>query len=236
MTKNLINIEESDLDRPIYRIFKFCRLEELFQEHKLTLVKPQKWDDPFENFIFNSTGELIDGKTFTFGFRDQFYGQCWSFNKENDAMWRIYSPDKDGVKVKTTIRKLFLPLYETTDKTFEVDGQSYNISSFIGKVEYKNTKSLKKILTDTKEMNKIVNDQTGKLCAGTFYYKRPAFKHEKEVRIIYCEYDKRKLFDTYKFQINAIDLIDEIILDPRMSKDKCLLCKQKITSWQYTKK
>lgn len=42
----------------------------------------------------------------TFGFRSDFYGQCWTLKSTSDAMWRIYSPKKDAVRVRTTIRKL----------------------------------------------------------------------------------------------------------------------------------
>ena len=94
MTDNLIFLTEADLDKPLYRIFSFQRLEEIFQENKLTLVKPRLWEDPFENFILNSTGYLADGREFQIGFRDNFYGQCWSLTIESDAMWRIYSPEK----------------------------------------------------------------------------------------------------------------------------------------------
>ncbi len=81
MTNNLIHLTDSDLDRPLYRIFGFARFVEVFEEKQLTLVKPKKWDDPFENFILNSTGILPDGMEFQFGSRDAFYGQCWTLTK-----------------------------------------------------------------------------------------------------------------------------------------------------------
>ena len=133
MKDHLIHLTEEDLDKPIYRIFSFKRLEEIFKEKKLTLAKPKKWDDPFENFILNSTGTLPDGREFQIGFRDNYYGQCWSLTVESDAMWRIYSPEKDGVKVKTTIRKLFQPLFEAGEIYHKTDGTPFNTSSFVGK-------------------------------------------------------------------------------------------------------
>src|SRR5690554_3254814 len=150
MKDNLIFLKEDELDKPIYRIFSFARLEEVFAEKKLTLVKPKLWDDPFENFILNSTGELPDGREFQIGFRDNYYGQCWSLTVESDAMWRIYSPDKDGVKVKTTIRKLFQPIYLAGGEYYKANGSPFNLSSFVGKVKYSNTTNLTKMLKDKK--------------------------------------------------------------------------------------
>ena len=120
MKDNLIFLKEKDLDKKIYRIFSFQRLKEIFDEQKLTLVKPKLWDDPFENFILNSTGILPDGRCCSFAFRDHYYGQCWSLNKERDAMWRIYSPNKDGVKVHTTIRKLYFKTQASTIRLMEL--------------------------------------------------------------------------------------------------------------------
>jgi len=48
MKNNLIFLDDKDLDKPIYRIFSFSRLKEIFDTNQLTLVKPKLWDDPFE--------------------------------------------------------------------------------------------------------------------------------------------------------------------------------------------
>ena len=77
MTDNLVFLTDAELDKPVYRIFSFQRLEEIFHERKLTLVKPKLLDDSFENFILNSTGRFTDGREFQIGFRENFYGQCW---------------------------------------------------------------------------------------------------------------------------------------------------------------
>jgi len=38
------------------------------------------------------TGEVVE-----WGFREDFFGQCWTFHKASDAMWRIYSPGGNGI-------------------------------------------------------------------------------------------------------------------------------------------
>ena len=234
MTDNLIFLTEVDLDRPVYRVFDFTRLEEIFKEKKLTLVKPKLWDDPFENFILNSTGILPDGREFQIGFRDKFYGQCWSLTKESDAMWRIYSPKKNGVKVKTTIRKLFTPLFRVGGEYKKTTGVTYNLMSFVGKVKYEGTKSLTSMLEDEKRMSGKIFDQTGWGQASSFFFKRVAFKHEKEIRLIYYS-QGNNTENTFKFDINPEEIFDEIVFDPRMNEVDFKVQKNKITEWGYNK-
>jgi hypothetical protein len=235
MTDNLIFLTEADLDKPLYRIFSFQRLEEIFQEKKLTLVKPGLWEDPFENFILNSTGYLPDGREFQIGFRDNFYGQCWSLTKESDAMWRIYSPEKNGVKVKTTIRKLFTPLFKVGGEHKKINGAVYNLSSFVGKVKYADTKTLVAMLKDRERMSGKIFDQTGWGQASSFFFKRVAFKHEKEVRLIYNSQGENQ-FDTFKFDVNPSELFDEIVFDPRVSLSDYQEMKVKLLDWGYNKR
>ena len=235
MTNNLIFLTDAELDKSIYRIFSFSRLEEIFSEKKLTLVKPKKWDDPFENFILNSTGVLPDGRYVEMSFRDNYYGQCWSLTRESDAMWRIYSQNKDGVKVKTTIRKLFTPLFDVGGHYTTVNGVVYNLSSFVGKVKYESQKSLIEMLKDEKRMSNKIFDQSGWGQASTFFFKRVAFKHENEVRIIF--YPQNPInSDYFKFDIDPKDLFDEIVFDPRMEELDYEAKNSVLLSWGYNKK
>ena len=235
MKDNLIFLTDADLDRPIYRIFSFSRLEEILNENKLTLVKPKKWDDPFENFILSSTGILPDGREIEIAFRENYYGQCWSLTRESDAMWRIYSPDKDGVKVKTTIRKLFTPLFVAGGQHTKFDGTVYNVSTFIGKVKYSTTRTLTEMLKDEHRMSENVFDQSGWGQASTFFFKRIAFRHEKEIRIIYNS-DDNLSSNIFKFDINPFELFEEIVFDPRMSTVKFNELKNKLVNYGYKKR
>jgi hypothetical protein len=237
MNDNLIFLTDEELDKNVYRIFSFKRLRELFEERKLALVKPSLWEDPFENFILNSTGIFPNGTEFNIGNRNGFYGQCWSKTKESDALWRIYSPKKDGVKVKTTMRKLFEPLFQLGGVHHKMNGNEYNLKSFIGKVQYKGKKTLLEILTDKDRMSGKLYDQSGKGQASTFYFKRWAFRHEKEVRLMYNgSQDPSANGYIFKFDIDPIDLIDEIVFDPRMEKFEYETKKEIIQNWGFNKK
>jgi hypothetical protein len=115
MEDNVVNI--ADLDQKIYRIFSISRFKELITTNELVLVNPYKWDDPFENFFLKANAVDENGALVSLGdIARKWYGQCWTFNPESDAMWRIYSCQKDGVRVSTTVRRLFSVLWDPEDQ------------------------------------------------------------------------------------------------------------------------
>ena len=62
-TLNFQNEEEIiDYNTPIYRIFPLDRLLESLKDKQFCLVKPEKWDDPYENVVLNSKGIPLDCK------------------------------------------------------------------------------------------------------------------------------------------------------------------------------
>jgi hypothetical protein len=131
VSRNLINLTENDLSLPIYRIISVSRLENILTTNQLGLVRPKVWDDPFENWLLKSKFILKNGNEASVMSSQDFVGQCWTATEESDAMWRIYSPEKSGVKIKTTIGKLLNELLNQVE-----DENKFEISKFIGKVKY----------------------------------------------------------------------------------------------------
>lgn len=185
------------------------RLYELFKTNKNTLVSPKKWDDPFENFILNSTFKLDTGEIVDLGFRNDFFGQCWSRHNASDAMWRIYSPDSNSVRIRTTIPKL-------ADSLAKSSGKLKDIRCFIGKVRYLNNNQLIEF-GDTIFKGKLPQPYE---IAETLLVKRPAFKHENEVRLLYFKGEDETYQDIYQYDIDPHSLIDQIMVDPRVEYSK----------------
>ncbi len=210
---NVLN--DLDLDTKIYRIFTFDRFKELITSNELVLVNPEMWDDPFENFFLkanaiDTTGNIVDFSNL----RQMWYGQCWTTNEDTDAMWRIYSPDKNGVRVSTTVRKLFNTIYNKYDKFA-------SLKYFIGKVNYGTKEQLNEFMNQNSFLNIAMGGQNDGF-AKLLCIKREAFEHENEVRILVNENDEKKrkeLNGLYKIQIDKSNLIDDICLDPRLTKD-----------------
>ncbi|MGF1713231.1 hypothetical protein L4C37_22055 [Vibrio kagoshimensis] len=202
--RDTLNIPEDKLDREIFRIMPIDRLLEIFTDNKLTLVKPKLWDDPFENMLLNGFAKTSEGELVDFvPMRESVYGQCWTLHSETDAMWRIYSHDKQGAKVKTTIRKLLEALQSKS-------GQYARVQCFIGEVQYAKTQ---KALVETLQNIDLFNT-SGSGTPESLMHKRNEFNHEREVRLIYTGGGK---LDIHQFSIDPHELFDEIVFDPRIN-------------------
>ncbi len=221
--RNLIRIEDQDV--PVYRIFSKYRFFELIETKELVLVRPSRWDDPFENFILKCVVEDQDGTKIGLSeIEKRWYGQCWSFRSESDAMWRIYSPNKDGIRVKTTIKKLATILWE--------DESSLSpLSYFIGKVQYLPREDIEKFIQNTSFESLTVGGQNDRF-AETLLTKRTEFDHEYELRILAfnAENNPRAQGETFIIPINPNELIDEVCIDPRISDNEVEKIKEDVLS------
>ncbi|WP_287183506.1 DUF2971 domain-containing protein [Mesorhizobium sp.] len=207
-SKNILDI--SDIDAPLYRVYSKRRFLELVSTGKNPLVKPRLWDDPFENFFLNSEISDPSGDNISIeGLAEDWHGQCWTLNEDTDAMWRIYSHDKDGIKVRTTIRKLFDSFYDDTE-TFA------SLKFLIGKVQYRKEAEIAAFMGSTSFSDIAFGGQAIGF-ARLLCVKREAFEHEREVRLLFQDTNPKRsdgkavLFD---FDVNAI--CDEVMVDPRL--------------------
>lgn len=204
--ENYLNFGPGKNSTTVYRIISTKILYEFFDQRENTLVRPSKWEDPFENFILKSLVRLNDGTIANFSFPDSFYAQCWTLNQASDAMWRIYSPQSTGVRIKTSVRKLATSLSKSV-------GEHAEIQTFIGKVRYLSQKQLMTFANSV-----FQNGLNPTAFAHTLLVKRKAFVHEKEVRLIYMALDKGPKGDLFRHWVNPHDLIEQIMVDPRLSK------------------
>jgi hypothetical protein len=166
-----------DSSRPIYRYVSFFQLVELLERKRLHLQKVCYWDDPSEgcgylssmqNMFIKETGENVETIKSDITLEDSIrktypFGTSWSLLPESDAMWRIYSQDKMGVKIQTSVKKLeqALSTVEFPKNCLELES-FFDIEYVVGKVDY----------AEAKNINDIDH----------FLSKKEAFKHEEEVR------------------------------------------------------
>lgn len=209
-TKNYLYIPQPSRDSFIYRITSLPHLFALFEKKQNILVKPKKWEDPFENFILRSKVRLQNGEIAALAFHDQLYGQCWTLQSASDAMWRIYSPNADAVRLRTTVRKLA----ESLNKSC---GEWGHVEAFIGRVKYLPNKLL------VRYANRVFRGGaeclSSRLFAQTLLVKRPAFKHEREVRLLFFPHDMSSASDDlYPYSVDPNALIDQIMIDPRIPR------------------
>jgi hypothetical protein len=199
--ENLLNFRSSEYDKQIYRVIPTHRLLEIFERKELVLVEPQKWDDPFENLLLKGHVKgAFDNYPETAVFRNSIYGQCWTSHRETDAMWRIYSSDKQGVKIRCKISTLLNDIVRKLDQR---DAERF----FIGKVEYVYQKEILERLQN-------INGIYGIEAARSLLFKRKEFSHESEVRLISTQGAGDEI---RRFSFDPFSTIDEIVFDPRMN-------------------
>lgn len=202
---NKIHLSDKKDDTAIYRIMPMSRLEQMLQTRTNTLVKINLWEDPYENFFFKSNFISSKGLVSAEEVASRIFGQCWSFFKDSDALWRIYSPDRQSVRIKTTLSKLYNSAY--TD-------DSCMATTNIGAVSYKTKKDL---IAWIKAKTPISLSDIDKIGKESLFFKRNNFSHEQELRLIYMEaaVSSSGGNNIKQYDINPIDFIEEISFDPR---------------------
>lgn len=213
----------SELDRPLYRIFPLWHFEDMLRVRRLVLVSPSLWEDPREDIPASVMMERPDrSQKALSSYLNPARCQCWSFEYESDSLLRAYSrvtidplhsrncePRNEGVMVRTTPRKLSKTLSDRAERATR--GKFY-----LGRVEY---------LAREETSNRVVNILArkgpieigrGENRAQSLLLKRKAFAHEDEVRLIWVSDDKRKLNEVMTVNVNPNDFIDEVTFDPRL--------------------
>lgn len=177
----------------LYRIQSFDRAVEIFEQGELYLAHPGKWEDPYESRLKHSASNAL-------------FAQCWSMNPQSDAMWRIYSPDRLGLRIRTTREKL----REAIREGIKRGGLKYRLKD----VEYLNQRVLNQRLRDLAD--KLQESFTPALAANALHWKRRAFEHEDEVRlIVFRERGAANPQDGLKIKVDPHTLIDDVLIDPR---------------------
>lgn len=224
LPEELIRI--SDPDAPIYRIFPLWFLEETLRLRQLTLVRPNRWEDPFE-----IVGDAIAVDQWREGCCTQTiinqdlppaFAQCWSATAESDALLRVYSrvekdsqfrrnmcPRNEGVQVRSTARKLLHALLAKSNS--EPRGRCY-----VGSVRYLSHEQILQDITNAIGTHGLSVFQNPANRARLLLLKRKAFAHEAEVRLIYVCEDPRVTQVLLRVPIDPAEVFDEITFDPRL--------------------
>lgn len=204
----------------IYKYFPLKYLLDSLENERLLINKVNKWQDCYENFLFKQQAVVSEKNVDWITYTDCIYGQCWTLNKDSDAMWRIYSKvpnsiediDDVAIRVETTIKKLWDTIYVSDDCM---------ANTFIGKVVYMDDNQLNNWLKNHSTINiSQLNDTFNEsLCI-----KRLPFSHENEIRIIVMkEHSGQSIHpDFIGYKIMPTQLFSEFVIEPRI-KNKDIL-------------
>ena len=226
------------LDIELYRTFGIERLFQMLSEKKLTLLEPSKWEDPYERALQALvTGDNPDIKRGLFGL-------CWTTEARSDALWRIYSPNKLGVRISTTVGRLYSTLERNTTTHINPNNlflgrvtylpeptsrrQPFEFGKFpLGLVAGDFRRPIIGIADAIEDMAEAANSPGGmepRNIAKALFLKRTPFNHEKEVRLLYVDHDTNGTKAEHtngllKLDINPLALIRGIQFDPRIDDD-----------------
>lgn len=221
----------------VYRIFPIERLLSIIRDKTNHLVSPVLWQDPYEaahlkveieqplygvkigNLYYTRPKRpdtyVIGSIRHSTNAAQNVYCQCWSSNPESDAMWRIYSVDLAGVKVRTTPELLLQSLQLVMP----------NEEAFFGKVDYLPQPDLDRELANIKanyllqrrpDLHKV--GPFGELIARSLLKKRMQFAHEQEYRLMIVRAGVKSLQDppsVVSYPIEPEKVFDEVETDPR---------------------
>jgi hypothetical protein len=204
-----IGFKADTLDRPIYRFIPFHRLVQLMTTRRLTLVRTDLWDDPWENYISHATFHLGRAAT-QLNFRRTVYGSCWTRKSVSDALWRIYSPDKMAIRITSTPRLIGLALHAGLARRARA-------SWFVGSVQYLAQSDIVRRATDI--AHDIATDRSGFAAARSVLFKRRSFAHEDEVRVLIIDPRGRGLGGMMHVGLDPHAVVTSVMLDSRTPKE-----------------
>lgn len=219
----------------IYKYMSFEQFVSMVEKKQLYLTRIDRWEDVYEGSLIRILFKKIKEdcchdyrKIETYNMLEQIifqsiYAQSWSTREtESDAMWRIYSPNNAGVRIKVDSDVIRGGINTTTRNL------GYIVEEFT--VDY---------IDELPSYNMPLLDFILENITYPMRYKRIAFQHEDEYRYVACfseefeiargiihrgtelETDNRNLrfavnrnLPTISYSICLSD-IQEIILDPR---------------------
>lgn len=211
-----ILLNDSDIDHleriELYKYVSFSTLKRILKQGKIFINRVvDSWEDCYENFFLKCNFKCGETEIDPTSFINGVYGMSLTTLPESDAMWRIYSKDKLGVRIKTNAKKLFDTIY--------IDDECM-AKTWFGNVSYKTMDEFKKTISDKIEQTHNAIDVFNNIFPETEFMKRQEFAHESEFRVIVMlDSEQTRTYSQIKrlaFSINPNDFIEEYCLDPRL--------------------
>lgn len=185
---------DEESNEQLFRIIGFDRLVQIFESRKLHFSHPSKWDDPYEQSVEHPA-------------MNSAFAQCWCLQGVSDAMWRIYSPDRLGVRIETT--------WDLLREQLSNSLKDAGFRKKIDRVRYVTEDGLKERLIEIKSLMGGKDKPTHALTS--LFLKRKPFEHESEFRaVIYDERGGRGSIEKgLQVSVDPHELILTVLVDPR---------------------
>ena len=181
----------------LWRYMDFTKFVSLLETSALFFCRPDQLGDPFEGSISPATQPIVLGepqvgspvKQGTLDVRWITRGarvNCWHMSEfESEAMWRLYTRERDGVAIKTVFARF---------KEALVGKESV----YVSRVLYQDYRT------------EHIPFGNGLL---PLVHKRISFQHEQEVRAVYFEIPAEDATGGYS-EVDLLGLVEEIVVAP----------------------
>ena len=184
-------------DAVLWRYMDFTKFVSLLEKSALFFCRPDQLGDPFEGSISPGTPPIVAGErqvgspirhgTFDLRWATRLVRvNCWHMSEfESEAMWRLYTRERDGVAIKTDFARF---------KEALVGEESVHVS-LVSYLDYR-TASIP-------FGNALL----------PLLHKRISFQHEQEVRAVYTEIPAEDVIGGY-YEVDLVGLVVEIVVAP----------------------
>jgi len=220
-----LNTFNLDMTQDLYHVIKYKYLIGSLENKCLFMKKPTDWEDIYDIFLLNTLARDRDGSWVSLDeIKKKMYFQCWSKTEESKELWdaRSLGGDIELVKIKTSVGKLMNWFYN-------INNESHRNTYFIGNVEYVDEKYIDK-LRGSDINGYIINE--GEHMIGSLFLKMKKYEFENEARLLfYAVGDPSKNFgmrnlvdinnDIFSFPIDTNNIIEEIVLHPKLDDVTC---------------
>lgn len=212
---NFIGSNRQDFLSEYFALFRYTSIErflELLSGNCLIFLNPSTWSDPYERYYIEKK-YYISRVPEALPIKERAFCLCLSGTKSSEALWKVYAPKEDGVRLTFKVSKLVSALDRVIDCDF-----------YIGKVDYQTTSEFSKLTIKHGDLiQDIRNNRIGEQQLKLILKKRIAFDYENEIRIIAIPKKmppKKTPKDsmTYKSNVKIKSFTTEYLFDPRLGK------------------
>jgi hypothetical protein len=131
-------------------------------------------------------------------------------------MWRIYSHEARGVRLRSTPARLGRSL---------AGSAASNVQVFVGSVQYLSESKVAAFVDSVLQRGRLASSTTA---ARTILVKRYAFRHEAETRLLLRLDAANASADIHPYEVDPHEMIDQLMLDPRLDKREAAIVKAEI--------
>lgn len=187
----------------LYRFISFEGLLDYLVNKRFTFLKYKLFDDPWEGFYHKGFHKVNEYDSYSVMGENRPFIMCFTKRQISEAMWRIYSGNGRGVQIVTTVDRLKNLVAECCSE----------FDCYLREVIYDDD-----IEKDDFFVKNFPNATMQEKTVECLFRKRKSFDHEEEVRLVLYSKKDRPDSDLHSLYFDPNDIIENVILDPRVDK------------------